>query len=848
MADFDDAVADGTYRIINYISINGGASGKSSELCLDINGNGLWNGTNVQIYQSNWKAAQFFEIQKHKKGGYTINGRFSGRYIDIAGGVYANGTNIQIYDGNNAEAQRWRFETTGKTVTYKEDQQIYPVYRIKAFANSNYGMKLNGTFSEGTTTIPENGTNVILSTIETNSVDGIWLLAPVPVFRDTGIYKIHSVKWPDQVLDSTNHGTYVGNPMCTWSDYDGINQKFQFVRQWLYGSGGADDKPFFKIYPMHTRHLALNAAEAGVHDTRNGAPLTQDLDTAHDSVYYATNEWLIETRGTFEYKGHKYPKVTLRTYGGDGSGQWFYVYAIKQNAFVEMWKEYSSDENVEFFLVPSESTSENVPVPNNMRFVLDNTDIPNDKLYLTRDEYYAKVKNIHARWDVASKINMGGPLAFDDSLRKRVFDSTNNAWTEWSDWTTSRYVQTEKEDHTCTATSPLGFYGKKDAFNAFWNASDESLEPPKATRLEYSLRMIIPTSYASVDYGFWQEQELKIFLKPTVSFTKCSWDIHGFKIFANSDLAKAFTYVRIHKLTGTYIQNGSSISKDFVTSDFDSTPIVANGSFVIPFDKFGDLSLFGVDFTKISIEYSVCSDMYAMPNDILKCDIPYENISLIAQDPGIQTSKFNKYTLKLEVPKLPNFLVYISFANLIIKPTIYTENNKNIIYVPYKYKTQFDVFVAGGNDDGSDFKYYHHTVTADDDLIRTPIYAHAWNWITSTGEYKALYLELRKDELLETSYTMDSHFSEHKLVGDEYSYISKSNSKTVKFNAEGVLLPEDPFSAVDFDALLSAKDVIYRSPSGQIMYATVTSFSVRETDECATLEINMYKEGDTEWR
>ena len=95
---------------------------------------------------------------------------------------------------------------------------------------------------------------------------------------------------------------------------------------------------------------------------------------------------------------------------------------------------------------------------------------------------------------------------------------------------------------------------------------------------------------------------------------------------------------------------------------------------------------------------------------------------------------------------------------------------------------------------------------------------------------------------------MDSQFSEHKLVGNDYSYISKSNNMTVKFKAEGVLLPEDPFSKADFDTLIRAKEVIYRSPSGQIMYATATSFSVRETDECTTLEINMYKEGDTEWR
>lgn len=81
-------------------------------LCLDVDGAGKNNGTNVQVYASNNTDAQrFLEKEVKSPDGSTcvelIPKHAQDMRIDCEGGGLGNKTNIQIYKENKSAAQRW---------------------------------------------------------------------------------------------------------------------------------------------------------------------------------------------------------------------------------------------------------------------------------------------------------------------------------------------------------------------------------------------------------------------------------------------------------------------------------------------------------------------------------------------------------------------------------------------------------------------------------------------------------------------------------------------------------------------------------------------------------------------
>jgi hypothetical protein len=72
--------------------------------CLDINGNGTANGTQVELWDCNGVGGQKWVQQAN---GSLLNPQ-SGRCLDAPGGVTANGTRLQIYDCNGSSSQKFK--------------------------------------------------------------------------------------------------------------------------------------------------------------------------------------------------------------------------------------------------------------------------------------------------------------------------------------------------------------------------------------------------------------------------------------------------------------------------------------------------------------------------------------------------------------------------------------------------------------------------------------------------------------------------------------------------------------------------------------------------------------------
>lgn len=101
------SVTNGNYYIKNY---------SNNSKVLDVSGGYTYNGTNIQLYNSNNSLAQKWNIRLQNDGHYTITSQLdSNKAIDVASGIFQNRTNIQLYNSNFTQAQKWDINHFGRS-------------------------------------------------------------------------------------------------------------------------------------------------------------------------------------------------------------------------------------------------------------------------------------------------------------------------------------------------------------------------------------------------------------------------------------------------------------------------------------------------------------------------------------------------------------------------------------------------------------------------------------------------------------------------------------------------------------------------------------------------------------
>ncbi|MFF0437185.1 ricin-type beta-trefoil lectin domain protein [Streptomyces sp. NPDC004327] len=85
----------------------------STNLCLDVEGGRIADGTRVQLYGCNWSNSQAWRRVPIDDSLDGFELRALGQCLDVAGGVAVERTRIQVYGCNGTVAQRWVHEGTG---------------------------------------------------------------------------------------------------------------------------------------------------------------------------------------------------------------------------------------------------------------------------------------------------------------------------------------------------------------------------------------------------------------------------------------------------------------------------------------------------------------------------------------------------------------------------------------------------------------------------------------------------------------------------------------------------------------------------------------------------------------
>jgi len=91
------AAGGGAYYLVN----------TNANKCVDVQARGTANGTKIQLYDCNQTVAQTFSIEPEANGFVTFVNTNSGKCLDVSGDDPANGTVVQLYDCNGTNAQLW---------------------------------------------------------------------------------------------------------------------------------------------------------------------------------------------------------------------------------------------------------------------------------------------------------------------------------------------------------------------------------------------------------------------------------------------------------------------------------------------------------------------------------------------------------------------------------------------------------------------------------------------------------------------------------------------------------------------------------------------------------------------
>jgi hypothetical protein len=91
------AAAGGAFAIVN----------TNANKCVDVQARGTANGTKIQLFDCNQTSAQSFTVQSAGGGFVSFVNTNSGKCLDVAGASPANGTVVQLFDCNGTNAQRW---------------------------------------------------------------------------------------------------------------------------------------------------------------------------------------------------------------------------------------------------------------------------------------------------------------------------------------------------------------------------------------------------------------------------------------------------------------------------------------------------------------------------------------------------------------------------------------------------------------------------------------------------------------------------------------------------------------------------------------------------------------------
>ena len=782
---------EGTYILVNAATL-------SSPLTLYVAANGVADGSNVILGEYHNSTAQVFNIESYDfpevgwdDGAFRIISRYCGKAVDIQAGNISSGTNVQIYhawsDSLNARAQQWLFDKDG-TVTFNgktyDSWLIHPITGI--MGDDDLCMGVQSTTA---------GANVVLVETGNNIASQHWVLYPVPLFQDGGVYSIRSGM--DTSFCWTAGGKSNGANVSL-AKYNGTNSQKWFVDLLQNGS-------------MYLRAIGSGSAQD---------PVSIDVDAPDVSSAPGGNiriadenlgrlqTWLPVAMGTKMVDGEERQVMHMKLYAST-SGNEHLAAAVdwdgRRNVFCNY---YTGDGYQTWVLVPEDAQDDNMPVP-------DIKGAANEAKGICYTDLADRTGSLtcYPGWSCTDAWATDGPNHYEYRLRRRWIRNSNWTWTNWTSWTqvAPAGVATSGRDAWLSKGVTFGYdptvYAVEEVQFQVRTVSDDSDEDFRTGSV----------------HSAWAAAQFRSIYKPNVSLgstAACMPD--GLMLTFSSNYA----YTNIIHIDSIKANGVELLSSKVGKHEFTGT----GSTILVPYDKLKSVPQDGVGLT---VQFGT-----GTPGCVRFGDVPYQTgTTTVSYNGGTTTPTMtygttDGYRLTVTVPHLGKTGVFYIIDGKTVEAELLSRTGGNATYalvLPFGADTQ--VVAASRNSNGS--SWY---ITDDTVRYEPANRAHVFNWDGGWAQ-----VMLTEDERgIVTSHSLEGDYERFSLNSRDRETVTFGETMKGGFTVTGVSIGlVDHGSHDDIMALVKQHYATYRSPRGQMCEVAVLSAKTDEHKSMMNVDIEL---------
>lgn len=745
----------------------------------------LVNGTNLVLMETptSYSTRDKFQLSYREDGTAQLLSTRIGKSCDVAKGQIASGVNVQLYTDNDTRAQAWNIVETGNTVTI--DGTAYPTYFIEIDEDSNLVMEPYAQDAAA-------GRNVVLATKD-GGTDQEWAFVPTPLFQSGGVYELRSMLDTDMCVDVSGGSRTLG------------------ANVQLYMENGSNAQKFYVTQDGSPEHWSLRNINSGMYvDVASGGTAAGTNVQQYRDNNSRAQRWKPYSYGTTTIDGIECMTIGLGSYVTSATDMMMDVKnALTTNKNnIQIYPDNGTDAQV-FALMPTTALDPNMPVPVNVTWTAWPLSREFDRDRIRADRYYPS-------WYCTQAWASGSSNHYEWRYRSRLMRNISSQWAAWTAWTPWETAAVTMDGQYAWVTEGI----------------PANFDPSQYKMLQYEFQV---RSVGVVDAGNLHGEaayaSVRSIFMPTVSYGTAGYSPEGIRIPFTTDYEGGTTTIHISKLTDT---TTGSVLYDAARKNgyrLMYQGLDQEGSVLVPFSV---LQAMPNDGDAIRIEYRVGSDMWYEHGFDLVADTTLSyNTGSEPVTPTITMGVGR--TLVVDAPSYGSDAAWLVVDGKVYDTAFIGSSGK--LQVPYPFDTDVDIYYTTTSDDGDEWAVAHVFLSKNAELFRQYPPAHVWNW--PEGNF---LLECSTEPML-TDRTLTPVYEANVLDSREYQSVTFAETVQSEYTASGLLyrgLTESNVAAIR--ALIRAKHVTYRAPSGEIAEVAIVGAAYQTHREYTLVEINMIEE------
>lgn len=578
--------------------------------------------------------------------------------------------------------------------------------------------------------------------------------------------------------------TMLQTPMCvTGSGYEPVTGSNVF----LYSNNDGNNRKW-TLSQESGKWLVRNRANGLYMASKTDAP-AQGANVIQ-WTYNARGQlrWnIIETGDTVTLDGYTCPVVKLGSYATADGETWMLDVdgAMTTNSSNIELNRASSAASQTFALYPVTVRNNAIPTPSGFGWASSTNANP----YRVHAGHTTTA--MYLGWKCPTTWTPDETRGFERRIRKRVMDAETSTWTDWSEWSQWADVDPVIRGEYC--------YDANTVDPSF------AIADAKCAEFQAEVRGKSPGYHG----GTAAANPLNI-VNPTPTFTSAGASADGFLVDVTSDYAPAWYTIKSIELDGVEL-----LGRDVAVEILEQGQSVR---LTLPWDRL--LSLGSIPSS------GVTATAYATRSTDLYANIgggrtwPAQLTLSYGQGPATDPTVTDADGLTLEISHPSGILgAWTSDGRGVYA----SEDGERVVY---PFGRPFDLLVAVG--DGT---IYHASMPAQDAMP-----CHAFNW-----DGGALILE-HVTGRMETSRTIKASADAHELLARPWQTVTFGDTLDGEFRVSGVLHDGSAYTVDDLMALMRAQHATYRAPSGEVVYAAVTSAQYAANIHYTEVDVTMTQE------